>query len=152
MQTLIHTGPSLLLKVYYYDSATEKIVGYAYGLDYTVTQGQKMQFTVDSPFPANIDQAAGPSFVRGSMQIYMLKGTTPELMGIVPFRNDASGDIYNDISKQFGLRIYDRASTSLIFAIDYAKIGSYSASIRSRGIVQMRMEFEGSQLTPGNGG
>lgn len=85
MISRIITGPSLLIKIKA-EGGFETMVGYATDLQINVTQGQKEIFGVDSPFPFEIAQGAAPSMVRGSMAIFILKGTNLETIGLVPYR------------------------------------------------------------------
>jgi hypothetical protein len=150
MQSAVHTGPSLTLKVFYPADQTEKVIGFASDFQYSVSQGQKAIFAVDSPFPVEIAQAAAPSLVRGSMTIYLPKGSTPEAAGLVPFRTDSQGEIAHAASKYLHFRIYDRQTTGLLYSIDYAKVSSYSVSIRNRSVVMVQLQFEAMYCTPGN--
>ena len=146
MKSLIQTGASLLLKVHYPLTGEEKIIGYCRGLNYSVTQGQKIIHTVDTPFPVEIAQAAAPSMVRGNLVCYLPKGSTPESMGLVPYRNDMN----MAGSKYINIRIYDRLSQTLVMSCDYCKIGGYSVSVMARGIAEISLTFEGFMLTPGS--
>jgi hypothetical protein len=149
-QSVLQTGPSLLVKIFYVADNTEKLIGFASGLNFQVTQGQKPIFVVDSPFPAEIAQAAAPSMVRGSMTLFLPKGSSPEAAGLVAYRTDSMGDIYNAASKYLHLRIYDRVSTALIYSMDYTKVSGYSVNIRTRSHVQVQLQFESLYCTPGN--
>jgi hypothetical protein len=150
MRSFLHTGASLQVKIVH-EGDIEKTIGYATGLTFTVSQGQKMIYTVDSPFPQEIAQGAGPSFVRGSMMLFLPKGTTMERAGLVPYRQDAEGLPNMAASKFFGLRIYDRATTELVLSVDYCKVSTYTVSMQSRQVVRISVNFEGIYLTPGNG-
>jgi len=151
MKSLLHTGPSLQLKIAK-PGDTEKTVGYATGLQFSVIQGQRPHFVVDSPFPAQIHQAAAPSMVRGQLTIFLPKGMTPESAGLVPYRQDQQGNIFQGNSQFINFRIYDRATTQLVFSADYCKVSDYTVSIRSRQTVMVTLNFEGMFLSPGNPG
>lgn len=151
MKSQLHTGPSLLLKVAR-PGGTERIIGYAAGLQFSVTQGQKAQMVVDSPFPATIMQAAGPSMVRGQLTIYLPKGMTPETAGLVPYRQDAQGNIFAGNSQYLSVRLYDRRTTQLVFGAEYVKFSDYTVSVRTRQTVMVTLNFEGLFLAPGNPG
>src|SRR5215469_14851307 len=86
MRSQIHAAPNLVVKIAYETDAKERVIGYASGLTFRVTQGQKEIFTVDSPFPQEIAQGLGQSMVRGNMALFLPKGQTLESLGLVPFR------------------------------------------------------------------
>jgi hypothetical protein len=136
----------------YVGTNTEKTIGYATDLQYTVNNGQKMIFTVDSPFPAEIAQAAGPTYVRGSMSLFLPKSSTPESLGLVPYRTSAEsgGAALHAASTYFHLKIYDRESKGTIFSLDYCKVGSYSMQIAAKQVVKFSISFEAMYGTVGN--
>ena len=146
--SLIQTGASLLVKIGY-DQNNEKVIGFATNLTYTVTQGQKSIFTVDSPFPAEIAQSAGPSFVKGSMTLFMPKGATMESAGLVPYRTDQGGENIAATSKYFDIKIYDRKTNQIVMTCKYCKVGQYTVNIPARGIVSISLAFDGMLLEPG---
>ena len=146
--SLIHTGASLLVKVAY-DGGSEKVIGFANNLTYTVTQGQKSIFVVDSPFPAEIAQSAGPSFVKGSLTLYLPKGATMESVGLVPYRTDQQGANVAAKSKYFDIKVYDRLTNSPVMSCKYCKVGQYTVNIPARGIVSVTLTFDGMLLEPG---
>jgi hypothetical protein len=148
MKSMLHTGASLLLKVKY-ENGTSKVIGYATGFTYSVTQGQKAIYTVDNPMPAEIAQSAGPSQVRGSLVLFLPKGTTPESEGLVPFRVDGAGNNIMASSGYMNFEIYDRATMNLVVALEYCKVGNYTVSMMARGIVQVNLTFEGIMATSG---
>lgn len=150
MKSLLQTGASLLLKVQYANGGKEKTIGFAQNLTFTVSQGQKMTYVVDTPFPAEIPQGATPSFVRGSLTTYLPKGTTPESVGLVPYRVNEEGDPYMTNSGYLNFRIYDRLSNAMVLSCDFCKVNSYTVNIMSRGIVAVTFSFDGILLTPGN--
>ena len=149
MRSLIQTGASLLLKVHYPSTGKEKVIGFARGLTYSVSQGQKSIHVVDTPFPAEIAQGAAPSFVKGGLTCYLPSGSTPESAGLVPYRTNEDGAINMAGSKYLNFRIYDRLSNQLVMSCDYCKVSSYSVSIVARGIVECSLQFDGILLTPG---
>jgi hypothetical protein len=148
-KSLVHAGPSLVLKVFYPESGIEKTIGYCMGLNFAVSQGQREIFVVDSPFPAESAQAASPSFVRGQLALFLLKGTTLEGSGLVPYRQSPDGRIQQAASRYMSWRIYDRSTSGLILACDYVKVASYSVSVRTRSVAQVQLEFTGLYATPG---
>lgn len=149
MQSVLHTGPSLKFKVAY-DDGTEKTIGYASGLQYTVQNGQKPLFVVDSVFPADIAQGASPSMVTGTVMLYLPKGMTPESAGMVPYRQTPQGDMYMPLSRFMHFRLYDRVGSRLIFSADFCKVSSYSVRVQTKGWAMVSLQFEGIFLTPGN--
>lgn len=148
MKSLLHTGASLAFRVAYEDG-TEKTIGFAKGLTYSVSQGQKVTYTVDSPLPQEIAQGASPSFVKGSVTLYLPKGTTPESVGLVPYRVDAGGAPIGQLSKIMHFRIYDRLTGNRVLAAEYCKVGMYTVSVVIRGIVEVSLQFDGILSTPG---
>ena len=152
MQSMLHTGPSLVVKIAYEDDGKERVIGYASGLAFRVTQGQKEIFTVDSPFPQEIAQGMGQSMVRGSMSVFLPKGKTLETLGLVPFRlrNKDTANAMVAYSRYFNLRIYDRLTAELVMSADFVKVGDYSIAIQARQVVRCDLNFSGIYLTPGN--
>lgn len=148
MRSMIHTGASLYLKVKYEDGDS-KVIGFATNFSYTVTNGQKSTFVVDSPVPAEIAQSAGPAQVRGNLTIFLPKGTTPESAGLIPYRTDEAGNNLAATSRYLSFEIYDRSTNNLVFSCDYCKVGTYSVSIVARGIVMVALTFDGIRVTPG---
>ena len=144
----LHTGASLLLKIHYPDSGLEHVIGFARNLSYSVNQGQKLIYVVDSPFPVEVAQGASPSAVRGSLTTYLPKGLTPEAAGLVPYRYQDEVNLAA-ASRYIHIRVYDRLANTLVFSCDYCKIGSYTVNIPARGIVEVSFSFEGMFLTPG---
>jgi hypothetical protein len=148
MKSLLHTGASLLLKVGYEDGS-EKTIGFARNLNFSVSNGQKVTYVVDQATPAEIAQGAAPSFVKGSLNIYLPKGTNPEAMGLVAYRHDAEGNQIAVLSKHLHFKIYDRATLNLIFTAEYCKVSTWSFVAQARGIVEIQLQFDGVYLTPG---
>lgn len=163
MKSILRTGPNLILKVVH-DSG-EKIIGYASNLTFTVTNGQKTIFTVDSPFPAEISHAAAPSMVRGSLTVFMPKGMTLEKAGLVPYRTSGAASesdisphpgsadnfIHSAHAKYIHLRIYDRETSEMFIGIDYVKVSQYTIVIQSKSVVRAELQFEGKYAIPGSG-
>jgi hypothetical protein len=147
MQSLIHTGATVIVKIAR-KSQAEQTIGYATSVQYSVTQGQKSIFCVDSPFPYQISQGAGPSIVRGQISIYMMKGCTPEQLGLVSYRQDAAGNIFMANSEYVSLRIYDRSTGQLLMGLESMKVSDYTVMVRARSIVQCIMNFEGMFANP----
>lgn len=152
LPSLVHTGPSLLVKVAY-DEGTERTIGYAANLTARVSQGQKEIFTVDSPFPQEIAQAAGPSLVRGQMTLFLPKGQTLESLGLVSYRtiNRNEDEAQQAGSRYMALRIYDRLSGNMVMSIEQCKIGEYSINIAARQIVRCEVSFTGKYMLPFGG-
>ena len=148
MRSLLHTGASLLLKVAYEDG-TEKSIGFARNLTYSVSNGQKSTYVVDQATPAEIAQGAAPSFVKGSLTVYLPKGTTPESLGLVPYRVDENGDNIAVLSRYLHLRIYDRLTLNQVFSCEFCKFGNYTVGIQARGVVEVNLQFDGQLGTPG---
>jgi hypothetical protein len=163
MKSVIRTGAKLALKID--DGSGERLIGFCTGINYTVSQGTKTIFVVDSPFPFEIASGASNSQVRGSMNIYMLQNTTPESAGLVPYRTSGAasskdnsphpGDPTNTIhlahSKYFHMRLYDRASGELFAGMDYTKVTGYTVSTNAKGIVTASLTFEAKYLISGQG-
>jgi len=148
-RAMLHAAPDMLLKVSTRNDPTERIIGYATGLTFTVQQGQKMIFAVDSPFPYEISQSASPSFVRGSLTTWLPKGMTLESAGLVPYRKDKQGDNFLATSSYLFLRLYDRATNYLVYSIDHVKVSSYTVTVESKKLVRVQLNFEGILVTPG---
>lgn len=149
---MLHTGPSLVVKIAYEDDSRERVIGYASGLTFRVTQGQKEIFTVDSPFPQEIGQGMGASMVRGTMALFLPKGKTLESLGLVPYRlrNKDTTNAMMALSRYFNLRIYDRLTSELVMSADFVKVGDYTIAIQARNVVRCDLNFSGVYLTPGN--
>jgi hypothetical protein len=148
MKSLLHTGASLLLKVGYEDG-TNKTIGYARNLSYTVTNGQKMTYVVDSPVAAEIAQGAGPMMVKGSLTVFLPKGNTPESLGLVSYRVDADGSYLSILSKYISFQVFDRATLNVIMALEYCKVSNYTVTVQARGIAEVNLQFDGQLATPG---
>jgi len=147
MKSLLHTGASLALRVAYEDGK-EKLLGFCTNFSYAVANGQKVTYTVDSPQPQEIAQGAAPSFVKGSLTLFLPKGTTPESVGLAPYRQEIDGTPMV-VTKYIHFRIYDRFTQQLVFSCDNCKVGSYNVVIQARGIVQVSMQFDGITSSAG---
>lgn len=144
----LYAAPNLVVKVQY-QGGNEATVGYATNLVYRVTQGQKPIFTVDSPFPAEIAQGASPSFVQGSMTLFLPKGTTVESMGLVPRRLGQQGEIIVALSQYYDINVYNKETNELVVSIQRAKVGDYTVTIGSRNVVVVSLNFIGTNLKEG---
>ena len=147
---MIHTGPSLVLKV---ETLTmpgeEKIVGFADSISFTSIQGQRAIYVVDSPFPQEISQGAAPSFCRGTISCYLPKGTTMESAGLVPYRLTKGGKNYLATSEYIKLKLYDRITDALVYAIDNCKVSQYTVTVQARAVIKVSLMFEGMYISPG---
>lgn len=153
-QSVLRTGPNLVLKVKYEGGESEKTIGYAQNLNFNVVQGQKSIFTVDSVIPQEIAQGAAPSFVRGTATLFMPKGSDPVRAGLVPpvYDLDYVGDSPVHVtSKYFHWRIYDRYTNDLAFGVDYVKVNSWSVTASARQVVRVSITFEGQYFVSGVG-
>lgn len=143
---VIRTGAGLMLKVMYEPEANvpEKTIGFATNLSFTVIQGQKSIFTVDSPFPQEIAQGAGASQVKGSVTLYMLKRSDPIRAGLVsPTGLFTGGGANQALSRYFHWRFYDRTTQELAWAINYVKISSFTINVQAKQVVTVNCQFEG---------
>ena len=84
------------------------------------------------------------------MTLFLPKGSSPEAAGLVAYRTDSMGNIYNAASKYLHIRLYDRLTTALIYSLDYTKVSGYSVNIRTRTLVQVQLQFESFYATTGN--
>jgi len=152
-QSLLRTGPNMVLKVSYDNANTpEKIIGYAQNISFSANQGQKIIYTVDSPFPQEIAQGASGTSVRGSVTLFMPKGSDPVRAGLVPPTTDigASNDRPLHVtSKYLHWKFYDRYTQELAFAINLVKVDKWSANIGARSTVRVNLTFEGIFYEPG---
>lgn len=153
-QSQLRTGPSMLLKCAYESGAgLERTIGYASGISFTVTQGQKATFVVDTPFAAEIGQGGAPSFIRGTVTLYMPKGSNPVKAGLVPPTSGFNGP--NDFprqstSKYLHWRFIDRFTHELSWAINYCKVGSWTVVMQAKNHVVVTLNFEGIFMEYGN--
>ena len=132
-----------------YDTGVSKVIGFARDLQFTVMQGQKTTYVVDSPFPAEIAQGTAPSGVKGSITLYLPKGVTMESAGLVPYRLNEKGENIAAASRYLTFEVYDRFTRNLIFSCEYCKVGQYSVSVSAKGIAMISLSFDGVYLTPG---
>lgn len=147
----LRTGPNLLVKIAYdLPNGPERTLGYAQALNFTVINGQKEIFTVDSPFPGEIAQAAGPSYVRGSFTLFMPKGSNPISAGLIaptsgplPDTSDPADMPRMSTSKYMHIRIYDRFTQELSFAVNFVKVSQWTTSIAAKQVVQVQLQFSG---------
>jgi hypothetical protein len=149
MISILGSGPSYSVKLVT-DDGKEKQIGLASSVNIQVQNGQKMIFVVDSPFPAEIAQGAAPSYVQGSMSIYLPKGLSIEQLGLSPYRTDATGNAQLPSTRYVHLRIYDRLTKSVVYNIEYVKVQSYSITIGAKQLAQASIQFQGILASAGN--
>ena len=145
MVSVAQTAPNLVVKMIT-EGGEERTLGFCRSFRVDSQTGQKPIFTVDSTFPAEIAQAAGPQSVSGSMSVYALKGTDPVRLGLIPPAYDPNSPQsfpLNAASRYSHFRVYDRTTQQLCFSIDYAKVSSFSMSVESKGVVQIQLSFTG---------
>jgi hypothetical protein len=150
-KSILRTGPSLSLRVSY-TGGDEKTIGYAESINFSVSQGQKKIYTVDTPFAQEISQGAGASGVTGSVVLYMPKGSDPVRAGLVPSAVDFGLSADQPLlvtSKYFNWRFYDRLSGELAFAINFVKVSNWSAVVTAKSVVKVNMTFDGIFYEPG---
>ena len=152
----LQNGPELRLFI------NERLIGYATGLRYTVTQGQKPIYGVDSPVPQEIAQGAGPSILDGSITVYRPKDSSPEksaimtprtsrlgisedgkLGGFLPNGKEAPGSFALGSGRYSTIRIEDRLTGKTIMQAYYVMFGSQSWTIGERQVVQGVLTFQG---------
>lgn len=150
-QPIIRTGPTLKLKVSYEQAdVPEKTIGYAANFQFSVSQGQKPIFTVDSPYPAELAQGATPQLIQGTMTIYLLKGMDPVKVGLVPPPNSAIDNMpVHAYSTMLNWRIYDRLSGELAWAINDVKVSQWSVNVTAKQVVTAQLQFQGSYYSSG---
>jgi hypothetical protein len=151
MLPTLTAGASLIVKMVVDGEGKETTLGFASRLQYSVQNGQKLIFTVDSPFPEEIAQGASQSFVRGSMTLYLLRGQTLEAMDMAHFRHSPSGESLGPMSKYFNLRVYDRHTNGKVLSLDFCKFSGYTIDMAARSIVTANVTFEGMYASPGDG-
>lgn len=150
MISTLATGAGYQVKIAIDNSNEERTIGFATKLNYTVTNGTKTSFGVDSPFPQEIGQGAAPSFVRGTMNLYMPRGMTLESLNMSPHRQDGEGAPVGPFVKYMHIRIYDRLSRALVLSLDFCKISQYTVDITAKSVVSAALSFEGMLASPGN--
>ncbi len=87
--------------------------------------------------------------VKGSITVYLPKGTTPESIGLVSYRTAPSGDMMGTTSRDMHFRVYDRQTGNRVFAAEYCKVSMYTIAVQARGITEVTMQFDGTLMTPG---
>lgn len=148
---LIRTAPTLKLKVFYKGrDVPEKTVGYAANFQFTVSQGQKPIYTVDTPYAAELAQGAAPQLIQGSLTLYMVKGMDPVRVGLVPPPNSNINNApVHAFSEMLDWRIYDRFSGELAWAINDVKVSQWSVSTQAKSIVTAQLTFQGIYYSSG---
>ena len=145
MSDQIVTAPQI--KVY----LNSKLVGFASALDYSIAQGGKAIFTVDSPFPQELAQGAAPSFIQGTMTVYRIYEESPESQGLIAPRtvNSAGQETSNPFETSLGaakystLELKDRTTENTILKAEYVMFNNQQWSIQPRGLVQGSLSFTG---------
>jgi hypothetical protein len=140
-----------------------QVVGYATGLQYRSTQGQKVIYGVDSPLAQEIAQGAAPSIVEGSMVVLRPKGSSPESWGLVTPRTTDENGVFETGENQSNLagkyaqtalgsgrystlELLDRVTGGVILRIFNVMFDSQSWSVSARGIMQGTVSFQGMTL------
>jgi hypothetical protein len=150
MKAITAKGFDYIVKIKIEGTNEERTIGIVNKLTYTVVNGQKSIFVVDSPFPAEIAHAAAPSFVRGTINVWMPRGLTLESLNLSPFRHDEQGYAVGPYAKYFSLRVYDRLSRGIVLSLDWCKISQYTVDITANSLVQASISFEGMLASQGN--
>ena len=146
---MLQTAPSLELRIKY-ENGNEKVIAFASNLQFNVVQGQKPIFVVDSPFPAEIANGAAPSYVTGSMTVYLPKGQTMESAGLVPRSLTEDGsEILAATASYANIMVYDRLSDDLVIGVQGFKCGSYSFNMASRTHIIINLQFAGLYIKEG---
>lgn len=144
-----HTGPSLEVRIRYEDG-NEKVIAFASNLQFTVNLGQKPIFVVDSPFPAEIANGAGPSMIQGTMTLYLPKGMTMESTGLVPRSLTGDGeDIIAATASYAHVLVYDRTSDDVVIGVQNFKVGAYSFNMAVRSHIIINLQFSGMYIKEG---
>lgn len=144
--SMIQTGASLVLKIANEKGGLEQTIGFCDMLSVSVATGQKEIFTVDSPFPQEIAQAAAPILVTGSMRFYLLKGSDPIRAGIMTHSTDPQSDNrypINAASRYSHYRLYDRATQQLVYSLDFCKVKSFDMGVSAKQMVRYNVAFSG---------
>jgi hypothetical protein len=144
MSNLI-TAPELKVRI------NGVLAGYATGFSYRVTQGQKMTFGVDSPFPQEIAQGAAPSFVEGQFTVLRPQGGSPEAWGFMTPRSSVDGltETGDPQSTALGsakystIEITNRESDELIIKITHVMFDRQDWQVSARGLMQGSVSFQG---------
>lgn len=146
-KSILQTAASMAMRVKY-DTGDSKIIGLVGNFGYSVNNGQKSTFGVDSQFPVEIAQSASPSQVKGQFDLFLPKGYTPESIGLVPYRTDIDGSNIAAASNYMTIEMIDRTTQKVVFSCAYAKVGNYSLSVQAKGIVRATCQFDGILLNP----
>lgn len=153
-RSLIHVGPSLRLAIAYEKTGEEKTLGFVSNFNFNHSTGSQPIMGIDSVFPQEIALAGAPSMVQGSMTLYMLKGTDPIRMGIVPPVVDFGGTPNNypiqAPSRYLHFRLYDRATNELVISIEFCKVSSWSVAVQARSVIQVQVGFIGKWASYGD--
>jgi len=151
----LHNAPELKLFI------NEKLVGYATGFRYMVTQGQKPIYGVDSPVPQEIAQGANPSIVEGSLTVFRPKNFSPERAGYMsprtsrlgisedgklgsfaPNGKENPGSFALGSARYSTIRLEDRATGKTVMTAYYVMFGSQSWSVGERQVMQGSITFQ----------
>lgn len=146
-QTLL-AGPRLKIRI------NGIIAGYISDFNYTVNQGQKLTYGVDSPFPVEVAQGGTASSVSGSMAVWRPVGTSPETWGLLSARSgDSVASAVTDSGTPQGsmlgtaqystIEILDRQSETILVTIIDVMFSSQSWSVAQRGLMRGTVEFQG---------
>lgn len=127
------------------------LAGYVTGFSYQSSQGQKMVFGVDSPFPQEIAQGAAPSFVEGSFQVVRPKGGSPETWGYMTPRTSSDGisESGDPSSTALGsgrystIEIFDRKTDALMFKALYVMFGTQNWRVVVKDVMLGTISFQG---------
>jgi len=152
----IHNAPELKLYI------NNQLAGYANDFRYSVVQGQKAFYGVDSPFPQEIAQGAAPSLVEGTMTVFRPKNGSPEAWGFMTPRASKYGSeedlvtggfkangMENPGSTALGsgkysiIRLEDRKTSKVVANIYFVMFSAQSWSVGARGIMMGTLSFQG---------
>ena len=145
MKSPIQSAPELRLLI------NGKVAGYATGLNYRILQGQKLIFGVDSPFPQEIAQGAGPSYAEGSIQVFRTKDGSPEIWGMMTPRTSEdgvfeSGSIASTAlgsGKYLVLELRERATDKIVLKMTHVMFGSQEWSVTAKQVMTGSVSFQG---------
>lgn len=146
-QTLL-AGPRLKVRI------NGIIAGYVSAFSYSVGQGQKLTYGVDSPFPTEIAQGGSPSNVTGSMTVWRPMGASPESWGLLSARSGDSvasavvdsgtpGATMLGTAQYTTIEILDRESESILVTILDVMFASQSWSVEKSSLMRGTVEFQG---------
>ena len=126
------------------------LVGYATGLSYRISQGQKPIFGVDSPLPQELSQGAAPSMIEGSIIVVRPKGGSPENWQLMTPRTgdgtQETGDVTQTAlgSAQYSMiEVFDRQTDQLIIRISYVMFSQQDWQVGAGGLMQGSLSFQG---------